>query len=139
MGWNHYEPIIADLLQKRGDAGATTDEIITVAQSAVENAGDNTNLRYLDKNGTGWGVRAALTRMWKKGLLEKAYEYRDRPPRVVVDRYDDGREVERQIAVGPVRVYRYFLPTAGVPVTMRKVDLVNDESDPGKWYKRTAR
>lgn len=137
MAQNHYGPLITDLLARKGSEGATTPEIISFIQTQIDSARTSDTpdpLQFRDVRDTGWGIRAALTRMWKKREVEKAFEYVERPPRVVVETYADGRTSEREVPVGPMRVYRYYAPQA-VPANASIV-AITDEQD---WYKRTVK
>jgi hypothetical protein len=118
-----YRTLITGFLAQRGDTGATTNEIIDEVHAAIDNArgsdrSEDFHVARLDQNSTGWGVRAALNRLWKKGDVEKAFEYRDRAPRNGVN-------------PGPVRVYRYFAKAASGT-------FIQPANPTEPWYKRTG-
>lgn len=108
MARDVYGPMITSLLEEARQGGLTSNEIIESIRGIARPAERQTS--FMD---TGWGIRAALNRMFRKGLIAKIFEVEkdangrpvDRPPRVEMTQFGE----ERIVRVGPMRRYRFYL------------------------------
>lgn len=104
-----YGPIIESLLSRAREEGLTSREIIESIQRMALPLAPGRQTERLD---TGWGVRAAINRLFKSGRVAKIFEVEkdasgkpvERPPRREIDQF--GRE--RTVRVGPMRQYRFY-------------------------------
>ena len=104
-----YGPMIEEMLTRAGAGGLTSKEIIgSIRQGALPIAPG----RQTERIDTGWGIRAALNRLFRKGLIAKIFEVEkdasgkpvERPPRVEINQFGQ----ERTVRVGPMRQYRFY-------------------------------
>ena len=104
-----YGPVIIEMLTRAGEGGLTSNEIIQSIRSTKPEA---SSPHQLDRIDTGWGIRAALNRLFRKGAVAKIFEVEkdangrpvDRPPRVEMNQFGQ----ERTVRVGPMRRYRFY-------------------------------
>ena len=104
-----YGPMIESLLEQAGAGGLTSKEII---QSIRQVSLPISPGRQIESINTGWGIRAALNRLFRKGRIAKIFEVEkdasgkpvERPPRVEINKFGD----ERTVRVGPMRQYRFY-------------------------------
>lgn len=104
-----YGPVIIEMLTRAGEGGLTSNEII---QSIRSTKPEPSSPRQLDRIDTGWGIRAALNRLFRRGMVAKIFEVEkdangrpvDRPPRVEMTQSGQ----ERTVRVGPMRRYRFY-------------------------------
>lgn len=104
-----YGPTIIEMLKRAGEGGLTSNEII---QSIRSTKPEPSSPHQLDRMDTGWGIRAALNRLYRGGMIAKMFEVEkdasgrpvDRPPRVEINQFGQ----ERTVRVGPMRRYRFY-------------------------------
>jgi hypothetical protein len=110
MGADVYGPMIENLLRSAGEGGLTSNEIIESIQGTNQPFARGLQTARVD---SGWGIRAALNRLFQRGKIAKVFEVEkdangrpvDRPPRVELNQFGE----ERLVRVGPMRRYRFFL------------------------------
>lgn len=104
-----YGPTIIEMLKRAGEGGLTSNEII---QSIRSTKPAPSSPHQLDRIDTGWGIRAALNRLFRRGMVAKIFEVEkdasgkpvERPPRVEMTQSGQ----ERTVRVGPMRRYRFY-------------------------------
>ena len=104
-----YGPMIEELLDRAQAKGMTSREIIESIQSLSRPVAPGRQTDHMD---TGWGIRAALNRLYRRGLITKVFEFEkdasgkpvERPPRREVNQFGE----ERLVRVGPMRQYKFF-------------------------------
>lgn len=95
---DRYGAVILRSLAEAGPAGLDTNQLITRALEMIPEDDHTSGTQ------SGWGMRAALVRLFKRGKIAKRFEYQP-------GTYKRGDGAVVQNAYGK-RVYRYYLPTS---------------------------
>lgn len=94
---DRYGALILRELDAAGPSGLDTNQLITRALEVIPED------EHTSGTQSGWGMRAALVRLFKRGKIAKRFEYQP-------GTYRRGDGAVIQNAYGK-RVYRYYLPT----------------------------